>query len=64
MINELSRLTQPAANRLIASKQTISVSESSTGGLISAALLSRDVSPVALQPLWPILLLAVHCPQV
>ena len=40
MMKELSRLSQPAANRLIASKQTISVSESSTGGLISAALLS------------------------
>ncbi len=39
-MNELSRLTQPAANRLKINKQTISVSESSTGGLISAALLS------------------------
>jgi len=39
-MKELSKLCEPIADRLKANKQTISVSESSTGGLISAALLS------------------------
>ena len=39
-MKKLSKLCEPIADRLKANKQTISVSESSTGGLISAALLS------------------------
>lgn len=39
-MKELSKLCEPIADRLKANKQTVSVSESSTGGLISAALLS------------------------
>ena len=39
-MKELSKLCEPIADRLKANKQTISVSEPSTGGLISAALLS------------------------
>ena len=40
MINELLPLAEKVAIRLIAQKQTIAVAESSTGGLISAALLA------------------------
>ncbi|MBR0691959.1 CinA family protein [Bradyrhizobium lablabi] len=39
-MNELFELAEQVAAKLIANKQTISVAESSTGGLISASLLA------------------------
>lgn len=39
-MQELARLAEPIAKLLVARKQTIAVGESSTGGLISAALLA------------------------
>ena len=39
-MNELVTIAEKIAAQLIARKQTIAVAESSTGGLISAALLS------------------------
>jgi PncC family amidohydrolase len=40
MPNDLAALALPVADRLRAARQTVGVSESSTGGLISAALLA------------------------
>lgn len=39
-MGELVELGRPVADRLLAAKQTIAISESSTGGLISSALLA------------------------
>ena len=44
-MNELVTIAEKIAAKLIARKQTIAVAESSTGGLISAALLSVPAHP-------------------
>ena len=44
-MKELVGIAEQVAAKLIARKQTIAVAESSTGGLISAALLSVPARP-------------------
>jgi len=51
----LASLAASVAARLVARRETVAVSESSTGGLISAALLSLHTTPAgrrALETVW------------